>query len=93
MMKKMMAIDLLSIRAVRLVIKNRASAENFSMRPGTQQKLFLMMIDYISTPEICPEMFSIKERDDVEFDEFEGSGKCVEKFRKSFLSFHGHLKD
>ena len=48
---------------------------------------------HLNTRDLQSEMFSIEERDDVEFDEFEGSGQCVEKFRKSFLSFHGHLKD
>ena len=38
-------------------------------------------------------MFSIEERNNVEFDEFEGSGKCLEQLKKSLLSFQGDLKD
>ena len=32
-------------------------------------------------------MFLIGERDDVEFDEFEGSGKCLKQFLKAFYLF------
>ena len=52
-MKKKMTIDLLSLTAARLVVKNQAFIENFSTRPETQQKLFLMKKDRILTPEIC----------------------------------------
>ena len=51
--EKMMTIDLLSMAAVRLVIKNRTSLENFSIRLEIQQKLFLMKTNRISTPETC----------------------------------------
>ena len=53
MKKKIMTIDLLSMTAKRLMVKNRAFIENFSTKPEIQQKLFLMMMDRISTPEIC----------------------------------------
>ena len=51
--EKIMTIDLLSMAAVRLVIKNRTSLENFSIRLEIQQKLFLMKTNRISTPETC----------------------------------------
>ena len=51
--EKMMTIDLLSMAAVRLVIKNRTSLENFSIRLEIQRKLFLMMANRISTSETC----------------------------------------
>ena len=51
--EKMMTIDLLSMAAVRLVIKNRTSLENFSIRLEIQRKLFLMMTNRISTSETC----------------------------------------
>ena len=44
MMKKMMTIYLSLMTAARLIIKNRASIENFSIRLETQLKLFLMMM-------------------------------------------------
>ena len=51
--EKIMTIDLLSMAAVRLVIKNQTSLENFSIRLEIQQKLFLMKTNRISTPETC----------------------------------------
>ena len=51
--EKMMTIDLLSMAAVRLVIKNRTSLENVSIRLEIQRKLFLMMANRISTSETC----------------------------------------
>ena len=51
--EKMMTIDLLSMAAVRLVIKNRTSLENFSIRLEIQRELFLMMANRISTSETC----------------------------------------
>ena len=36
----------------------------------------------LNTRDFQPEMFSIEERDDIEFDELEGSGKCAEQFLK-----------
>ena len=44
MMKKMMTIYLSLMTAARLIIKNRASIENFSIRLETRLKLFLMMM-------------------------------------------------
>ena len=48
---------------------------------------------HLDARDLQPEMFSVEERKDVEFDESEGSGKCAEQFKKSLLSFHGDLKD
>ena len=36
----------------------------------------------LSTRNFQSEMFSIEEKDDLEFDELEGSGKCPEQFLK-----------
>ena len=36
----------------------------------------------LNTRDFQPEMFSIEERDDIEFDELEGSGKRAEQFLK-----------
>ena len=48
---------------------------------------------HLDTRDLLPEMFSIEERNNVEFDEFEGNGKCLEQLKKSLLSFQGDLKD
>ena len=50
--EKMMKINLLLMTAARLVFKNRAFIEKFLTTPQTQQKLFLIMTDCFSTPEI-----------------------------------------
>ena len=43
----------------------------------------------LNTRDFQPKIFSIEERDDVEFDEFEGTGKYAEHFLRNLLSFHG----
>ena len=48
---------------------------------------------HLGTRDLQPEMFSIDKREDVEFDEFEASGKHAEQFKESLSSFHGDLKD
>ena len=42
---------------------------------------------FVDTRDLQTELYAVKNRDNVIFDEFSGYGKCVHKFKKSLSSF------